>query len=56
MVTSRLTRTGILKPTNPCMIIWPAMVPTAELETPDASKEIRKTLAAPAPRIGVSVW
>ena len=30
MVTSRRTQTGIRKPTKPCMIIWPAMVPTAE--------------------------
>ena len=34
------------------MIIWPAMVPTAELDTPDASREIKKTVAAPAPSRG----
>jgi len=28
------------------MIIWPAMVPTAELDTPEARREIKKTVAA----------
>jgi hypothetical protein len=31
------------------MIIWPAIVPTAELDTPEASSEIRKRPAAPMP-------
>ena len=30
MVTSRRTQIGMRKPTKPCMIIWPAMVPTVE--------------------------
>ncbi len=55
MVTSRRTQTGIRKPTKPCMIIWPAMVPTAELETPEARSETRKMLAAAAPKSGASV-
>ena len=37
------------------MIICPAIVPTAELEMPEAISEIRNTPAAPAPSSGVSV-
>ena len=55
MVTSRRTQIGMRKPTKPCMIIWPAMVPTVELEMPEAISEIRNTPAAPAPSSGVSV-
>ena len=55
IVTSRRSQTGIEKPTKPCMMTWPAMVPTAELESPEASRLIRKTAAAPPPRSGVSV-
>ena len=55
IVTSRRTQTGMRKPTKPCMISWPAMVPTAELEMPEASRETRNTPAAPAPSRGVSV-
>ena len=43
MVTSRRTQIGMRKPTKPCMIICPAMVPTTELETPDAISESRNT-------------
>ena len=55
MVTSRRTQTGIWKPTKPCMIICPAMVPTVELEMPEAMSESRKTPAAAAPSSGVNV-
>ena len=41
---------------KPCMIIWPANVPTAELEIPDAMREIKNTPAAPIPSKGVNVW
>ena len=41
--------------TKPCITIWPAMVPTVELEIPDAIRETRKTLAAPIPSKGVKV-
>ena len=55
MVTRRRTQIGMRKPTKPCMITCPAMVPTAELEMPDAISETRNTPAAPAPSSGVSV-
>jgi manganese transport protein len=55
IVTTRRTQTGMRKPTKPCMIIWPAMVPTTELEMPEAIRETRKTPAAPMPSSGVSV-
>ena len=42
MVTSRRTQIGMRKPTKPCMIIWPAMVPTVELDTPDAISETQE--------------
>ena len=37
------------------MIICPAMVPTTELEMPEAISEVRNMPAAAAPRSGVSV-
>ena len=43
MVTSRRSQIGMRKPTKPCMIICPAMVPTVEAETPEAISETRKT-------------
>ena len=56
MVTRRRSQSGIRMPTKPCMMTWPAIVPTAELDTPDAISESRNTLAAPAPSSGTSVW
>ncbi len=56
MVMSRRSHTGMRKPTKPCMIICPAMVPTTEDDTPEAISDARNTPAAPAPRSGVSVW
>src|SRR5260370_721398 len=44
------------EPTNPCMIIWPANVPTTELDTPEATSETRNAPAAAAPSNGVSAW
>ena len=55
IVTSRRTQTGIAKPTKPCMIICPAIVPTAEEDRPDASSDTRKRPAAAGPSRGVSV-
>ncbi len=46
---------GMRKPTKPCMIIWPAMVPTAELERPEASSAVKNTPAAAGPSSGVRV-
>jgi hypothetical protein len=37
------------------MIIWPAIVPTAEAEMPEAISDTRKTPAAAGPRSGVKV-
>jgi hypothetical protein len=37
------------------MIIWPANVPTVELDTPDASRETKNTPAAAMPSRGVKV-
>ena len=34
MVTSRRSQIGMRKPTKPCMIIWPAMVPTVDERDP----------------------
>ena len=56
MVTRRRTQIGMRKLTKPCMIIWPAMVPTTELDVPEAISEMRKTAAAAPPSSGVSVW
>ena len=56
MVTRRRSHTGMRKFTKPCMIIWPAMVPTTELEMPEVISETRKTAEAAAPSSGVSVW
>ena len=47
MVTSRRTQIGMRKPTNPCMIIWPAIVPTAELDTPEAISETQEHAGRP---------
>ena len=55
MVATRRTQRGMVKPTNPCMIIWPAMVPTADEDRPEAKSEIRKTTAAPPPSRGPRV-
>ena len=55
MVTSRRTQIGIRKPTKPCMIICPAMVPTAELDTPEASSEIEEDAGGAGPNSGVKV-
>jgi hypothetical protein len=55
IVTSRRTQIGIVKPTKPCVIIWPAIVPTTELGIPEAGSETRKAPAAAAPSSGVKV-
>jgi hypothetical protein len=55
IVTSRRTQIGIRNPTKPCMISWPAIVPTVELDIPDAIRESKNTPAAPTPSNGVNV-
>ena len=37
------------------MMTCPAIVPTTELDTPEASSDTRNSAAAPAPSNGVSV-
>src|ERR1700716_1668737 len=54
IVISRRAQTGILNPTKPRMITWPAIVPTTELEIPDAVSATRNTPAAPIPSVGIS--
>ena len=55
MVMTRRSQIGMRKPTKPCMIICPAMVPTTELDTPEAISESRNIPAAPMPSNGASV-
>ena len=55
MVISRRSQIGMRKPTKPCMIICPAMVPTTDEEMPEAISDNRNTPAAPMPSSGVSV-
>ncbi len=55
IVTARRTKIGICRLMNPCITIWPASVPTAELESPEQSRaSAKRTLDVP-PRIGSSV-
>ena len=42
IVTSRRMMMGMRKPTKPCMIIWPAIVPTAELDSPGSEQRRQK--------------
>src|SRR5260370_9375493 len=55
IVTNRLTQMGIVKPTKPCIITWPAIVPTVELESPEARSEMAKPKLAAPPSRGGSV-
>src|SRR5260221_10653653 len=56
IVTTRRTQIGIVKPTNPCIITCPAIVPTVELERPEGNSEIAKTRLAAPPKRGVGGW
>ncbi len=55
IVTSRRTVTGIRRWTKPCITTWPASVPTAEDERPEARSAIANSVADAGPRIGSSV-
>ncbi len=55
IVAMRRIHTGTRNPTKPCMTTWPAIVPTCELEIPEAISEIRKIAAAPPPSRAVRV-
>ena len=43
IVTSRRSQSGMRYWVKPCMMTCPAIVPTAELDSPDAINETRKT-------------
>ena len=46
---------GILRAMKPCMTTCPAIVPTAELDSPDPSNASAKSVLEAPPRIGDSV-
>ena len=55
VVTSLRTYTGILRLTKPCMMTCPALVPTVEDESPEASSDTAKIKLAALPSRGSSV-
>ena len=55
MVTRRRAQSGMRNRTKSCMMVWPAIVPTTELDSPDASSEVMNTAAAPMPSSGTRV-
>ena len=55
ITTMRRSQSGIRNETKPCMIIWPAMTPTIELEKPEANRASINRPAAPSPRSGARV-
>jgi len=55
IVTSRRSQSGMRNPTKPCMMTCPAIVPTAELDNPEAISDTKNTPAAPEPRTGIKV-
>ena len=52
MVTNLVMLSLILSPTNPCIIVCPARVPTVAEERPEAISAIPKAPADAAPRRG----
>jgi len=55
MVSSRRRNTLKRMLRKPSRITWPAMVPTVEEESPEASKEMAKITAEAGPSSGASV-
>ena len=55
MVMLRRIQIGILLRRKPCIIIWPAIVPTVVDDRPDAISEMANTQLAACPSNGVSV-
>ena len=55
IVTERRIQPGMLWCKNPCMITWPAIVPTDEEESPEASSEMANTQLDALPSSGSSV-
>ena len=55
ITTRRRSQSGIRNDTKPCMITWPAMTPTMELEKPEANRASINRPAAPSPRSGAKV-
>ena len=56
IVTSRRTQSGMRQSTKSCMMTWPAIVPTTELERPEASSDTMKIVADMPPNNGPSMW
>ena len=52
----RRTHIGIRNPTKSCMMTWPAIVPTTELDNPEASRDAMNAPAATTPISGSRVW
>ena len=52
IVTTRRTIRGICRLMKPCMTTWPESVPTAELDSPDASSASANSALDAPPRIG----
>ena len=55
IVTKRRSQTGICRCRKPCMMTCPAIVPTVEDESPEASSESAKTQDDALPSSGSSV-
>src|SRR6185503_17195140 len=55
IVTSRRSQSGIRQSTKSCMMTCPAIVPTTELDRPEASREIMKIVAERPPNSGPSI-
>ena len=55
IVTMRRNQRGVRKRRKSPMIVCPAMVPTTELERPDANKDVMNTAAAKPPINGSNV-
>ena len=55
IVTTRRMKSGIRRRTKPCITTWPAIVPTVELDRPEASSASAKSVLDAPPRIGLRV-
>src|ERR1700751_4102798 len=55
ITTRRRSQSGMQKETKPCMIVWPAMTATIELEKPEDNRASINRPAATSPRIGARV-
>ena len=55
IVTRRRIQTGMCRCRKPCMMTCPAMVPTEDEDSPEASSEMAKTQLAAEPSSGCRV-